>query len=114
MLQYNGTKVGVITDIGIACKEVIRYFKQCHACFLESNYDEQMLEQGSYPLRLKDRIRGGRKSAETQTRDSTGRFAGSVHRQRREDSPERMGPNESPQQGPRETGAGGGANPNAG
>jgi len=59
LIEYNGTRVGVITDIGIACKEVIRYFKMCHACFLESNYDEQMLEEGSYPLRLKNRIRGG-------------------------------------------------------
>ena len=58
LIEYNGTRVGVITDIGIACKEVIRYFKLCHACFLESNYDEQMLEEGSYPLRLKNRIRG--------------------------------------------------------
>ncbi len=59
MVEYNGIKVGVITDIGIACKDVIRYFKQCNACFLESNYDEKMLEVGSYPPRLKDRIRGG-------------------------------------------------------
>jgi len=58
-VEGNGTRVGVITDIGIACKEVIRYFRQCHACFLESNYDEKMLEEGSYPLRLKNRIRGG-------------------------------------------------------
>jgi phosphoribosyl 1,2-cyclic phosphodiesterase len=59
VIEYNGITVGVITDIGIACKDVIRYFKLCHACFLESNYDEQMLESGSYPLRLKDRIRNG-------------------------------------------------------
>ena len=59
VIEYNGIKVGVITDIGIACNEVIRYFKQCHACFLESNYDEEMLETGYYPLRLNNRIRGG-------------------------------------------------------
>jgi phosphoribosyl 1,2-cyclic phosphodiesterase len=59
LVESNGVKVGVITDIGIACKEVIRYFKQCHACFLESNYDERMLEEGPYPVRLKKRIRGG-------------------------------------------------------
>lgn len=59
VIEGNGIRVGVITDIGIACKEVIKYFKQCHACFLESNYDEEMLETGSYPLRLKNRIRGG-------------------------------------------------------
>ena len=60
VIEGDGVKVGVITDIGIACKRVIHYFKQCHACFLESNYDEQMLENGSYPPRLKKRIRGGK------------------------------------------------------
>jgi phosphoribosyl 1,2-cyclic phosphodiesterase len=60
IIEHKGVRVGVITDIGIACKWVIHYFKQCHACFLESNYDEQMLEEGGYPLRLKNRIRGGK------------------------------------------------------
>ena len=48
--------VGVITDIGYACKHVIKHFKLCDAVFLESNYCEQMLENGSYPLHLKRRI----------------------------------------------------------
>jgi phosphoribosyl 1,2-cyclic phosphodiesterase len=60
MVENNGIKVGVITDIGKACKQVIHYFKQCDACFLESNYDERMLEEGTYPTRLKNRIRGGK------------------------------------------------------
>lgn len=51
--------VGVFTDIGIACKEVIRYFRLCHAAFLEANYDTDMLENGGYPYHLKKRIRGG-------------------------------------------------------
>jgi phosphoribosyl 1,2-cyclic phosphodiesterase len=59
IIEHNGVRAGVFTDIGMACSRVIHYFKQCHACFLESNYDEQMLEEGSYPLRLKKRIRGG-------------------------------------------------------
>lgn len=60
IVEGNGIKVGVITDIGIACKQVVHYFRQCHACFLESNYDEQMLEEGGYPQRLKKRISGGK------------------------------------------------------
>lgn len=52
-------RVGVFTDIGIVCDNVIRHFMQCHAVFLEANYDEQMLEQGRYPYPLKRRIRGG-------------------------------------------------------
>ncbi|MBC7827656.1 MAG: MBL fold metallo-hydrolase [Chitinophagaceae bacterium] len=52
-------KVGVFTDIGAACPHVIKYFQQCHAAFLEANYDEAMLENGNYPYFLKTRIRGG-------------------------------------------------------
>jgi phosphoribosyl 1,2-cyclic phosphodiesterase len=59
IISYNSITVGVITDIGIACDQVIHHFKKCHAAFLESNYDEVMLENGSYPLPLKNRIRGG-------------------------------------------------------
>lgn len=53
-------KVGVFTDIGNNCEHVIRNFKQCHAVFLESNYDEHMLETGNYPIQLKNRIRDGK------------------------------------------------------
>jgi phosphoribosyl 1,2-cyclic phosphodiesterase len=59
IIRCKETTVGVFTDIGIVCPQVIQYFKQCHAVFLESNYDEHLLENGSYPLHLKNRIRGG-------------------------------------------------------
>lgn len=60
MIIANGeNRVGVITDIGIACDDVIKNFAQCQAVFLESNYDEQMLDSGPYPIPLKNRIRGG-------------------------------------------------------
>jgi phosphoribosyl 1,2-cyclic phosphodiesterase len=52
-------KVGVFTDIGMACNQVIHHFKQCHAVFLEANYDELMLDTGNYPYFLKSRIRSG-------------------------------------------------------
>lgn len=58
IVSYQGITVGVFTDIGAPCKQVIRYFKKCHAAFLETNYDEAMLENGKYPLHLKNRIRG--------------------------------------------------------
>lgn len=60
MVESNGIKIGVLTDIGKPCNHVTKYFKQCHAAFLETNYDEQMLEQGSYPVHLKKRISGGK------------------------------------------------------
>jgi phosphoribosyl 1,2-cyclic phosphodiesterase len=52
-------RIGVFTDIGIVCDRLIQHFGQCHAAFLESNYDEKMLEEGRYPWPLKNRIRGG-------------------------------------------------------
>lgn len=54
----NETNVGIFTDIGRPCKNVIDHFKQCHAAFLETNYDDTMLEKGNYPYFLKSRIRG--------------------------------------------------------
>jgi phosphoribosyl 1,2-cyclic phosphodiesterase len=60
VVSFNNIKVGVFTDIGAPCKHLIHHFKECHAAFLEANYDEQMLAQGSYPYHLKRRITGGR------------------------------------------------------
>ncbi len=59
IITGNGITVGVFTDIGTACTNVTTYFGQCHAAFLETNYDEEMLDRGSYPIFLKNRIRGG-------------------------------------------------------
>ncbi len=58
IVSCKGVKVGIFTDIGSPCEHVIKHFKQCHAAFLEANYDEEMLENGSYPYHLKKRIRG--------------------------------------------------------
>ncbi len=60
VVAYNGIKVGVFTDIGAPCEQLTHYFKQCHAAFLEANYDEALLENGRYPVYLKNRIRGGK------------------------------------------------------
>lgn len=59
IVSGNGIKVGVFTDIGAPCARLIRHFGECHAAFLEANYDEKMLAHGSYPAHLKARIRGG-------------------------------------------------------
>ncbi|HXI00507.1 MAG TPA: MBL fold metallo-hydrolase [Sphingobacteriaceae bacterium] len=60
MVSGNDVNVGVFTDIGTPCDQLIRYFKQCHAAFLEANYDEDLLNNGKYPYFLKSRIRGGK------------------------------------------------------
>jgi phosphoribosyl 1,2-cyclic phosphodiesterase len=58
VVQGNGVNIGVFTDIGSVCEEVIKNFKRCHAIFLETNYDENMLANGNYPYPLKRRIQG--------------------------------------------------------
>jgi len=55
-IEHDGMHVGVFTDIGSACDNVRRNLQMCHALFLESNYDDTMLREGSYPLLLKQRI----------------------------------------------------------
>ncbi|MDP1744000.1 MAG: MBL fold metallo-hydrolase [Bacteroidota bacterium] len=59
IVEGNGVKIGVFTDIGTPCEQLIHYFKQCNAAFLEANYDGEMLEKGRYPFSLKKRITGG-------------------------------------------------------
>lgn len=54
----NGMTVGVFTDMGYACENLQLHLSLCDAAFLESNYDERMLETGKYPAYLKKRIRG--------------------------------------------------------
>jgi phosphoribosyl 1,2-cyclic phosphodiesterase len=60
MVTHGNINVGVFTDVGKACRQVVHHFRQCNAAFLEANYDETMLANGSYSPALKDRIRGGR------------------------------------------------------
>ena len=59
VIQHDGLTVGIFTDIGRVCDQVTHFFRQCHAAFLEANYDEEMLMNGRYPFFLKNRIRGG-------------------------------------------------------
>lgn len=60
IIKHNSVTVGVFTDIGKVCNDVVSHFKQCHAAFLEANYDVEMLDDGKYPIYLKNRIRGGK------------------------------------------------------
>lgn len=59
VISGNGVNIGVFTDIGSCCDNVIEHFKYCHAVFLEANYDTELLDGGMYPYYLKKRITGG-------------------------------------------------------
>lgn len=60
VIRCKAVTVGVFTDMGFACNNVVHYFRQCHAAFLETNYDTVMLHNGSYPFILKKRISGNK------------------------------------------------------
>lgn len=48
----------VATDMGVLTEDVMRTIAGCRTVLLESNHDIGMLEAGSYPYPLKQRIRG--------------------------------------------------------
>ncbi|TRX70939.1 MBL fold metallo-hydrolase [Carboxylicivirga sp. M1479] len=56
-VEVNGLNVGVMTDIGEACNNLKKHLHACDIAFLESNYDEQLLEDGPYPYHLKQRVK---------------------------------------------------------
>lgn len=60
VIEYNKTRVGVMTDIGVVCDNVIKHFKTCHAVILEANYCPDLLQRGKYPDYLKNRITSGK------------------------------------------------------
>jgi phosphoribosyl 1,2-cyclic phosphodiesterase len=55
-IEHDGWNIGVFTDIGEACDLLKSHLRKCHAVFLETNYDEGMLWNGSYPWVLKKRV----------------------------------------------------------
>ena len=55
-VEKNGFNVGVFTDIGAACENVIKSVTECNVLFLESNYEEALLLGGPYPEFLKSRV----------------------------------------------------------
>ncbi len=56
LVSAENRNVAVMTDIGVECSNVIDYIKNADAIFLESNYDDNMLQNGPYPPYLKARI----------------------------------------------------------
>jgi phosphoribosyl 1,2-cyclic phosphodiesterase len=50
-------KITIVTDLGHICQTSAPYIKAANLLVIESNYDEQMLENGRYPYFLKARIR---------------------------------------------------------
>jgi phosphoribosyl 1,2-cyclic phosphodiesterase len=58
VISLGGLRLGLMTDLGRSTRVVVDRLKQCQALIMEFNHDEEMLEEGPYPLQLKRRIRG--------------------------------------------------------
>ncbi len=56
-MEGEGKKLAIATDIGVLQESLFRAIKGSEAVLLESNHDRNLLDMGSYPLPLKQRIR---------------------------------------------------------
>jgi phosphoribosyl 1,2-cyclic phosphodiesterase len=56
-ISAEGKIITIVTDLGHICPTASSYIKDSNLLVIESNYDEQMLENGRYPYFLKERIR---------------------------------------------------------
>jgi phosphoribosyl 1,2-cyclic phosphodiesterase len=54
----NGSRLGIITDVGESNHSLEERLQGCTSLMLEFNHDVEMLENGPYPYHLKKRIRG--------------------------------------------------------
>ncbi len=58
IISSNGARLGLITDLGRSTRLIEDRLKGCRAVIMEFNHDDEMLEQGPYPIYLKRRIKG--------------------------------------------------------
>ncbi len=59
-LQAEGKSAGIITDLGVYNDYTVECLKGCDVLLAEANHDVRMLQVGSYPYYLKQRILGDR------------------------------------------------------
>jgi phosphoribosyl 1,2-cyclic phosphodiesterase len=58
VVSSDGAKLALITDLGRSTGLVQDRLKGCRAIIMEFNHDEEMLDEGPYPLALRRRIKG--------------------------------------------------------
>jgi phosphoribosyl 1,2-cyclic phosphodiesterase len=57
IIEHEGQRLGICTDLGVATQLVKVRLKDCHALVLEANHDVDKLLNGPYPWVLKQRIK---------------------------------------------------------
>jgi phosphoribosyl 1,2-cyclic phosphodiesterase len=58
VVEHNGSRLGICTDLGIATQLVKTRLQSCQGLVLEANHDPTLLHNGPYPWHLKQRIKG--------------------------------------------------------
>lgn len=58
VVQANGTRVGVVTDMGMSTTLIREKLKSCHVIVIEANHDEDLLKTSKRPWSLIQRILG--------------------------------------------------------
>lgn len=58
-IEFGNQKLMIATDVGTITDEIKHYMLQANHLVIESNYDEEMLLNGHYPIHLKQRITNG-------------------------------------------------------
>lgn len=58
-IEFGNHRLMIATDVGEATDEIARYMSQANHIVIESNYDEELLLNGNYPMHLKVRISNG-------------------------------------------------------
>jgi len=58
VIEGNGLRVGMVTDLGHATTLVLERLRGCEVLMVESNHDDRMLLDGPYPWHLKQRVSG--------------------------------------------------------
>ena len=59
-ISGGGEKITIVTDLGHISENSAKYIRDANILVIESNYDENMLSEGSYPPFLKRRIESHR------------------------------------------------------
>lgn len=58
VVESQGARVGVVTDMGMATTLIRERLRRCHAVVIEANHDDQLLADAERPWALKQRIKG--------------------------------------------------------
>lgn len=58
VISSDASRIGVVTDIGMATSLIRARLRNCQVLVIESNHDEQLLQEAPRPWSLKQRIRG--------------------------------------------------------